>query len=582
MKSSYYSCEWLEGGLTFAPDGLYSCCVLHHQDRGWPKICDFNGGPLPVEKIKEVRKKIIQLNQSQQFENCRLCTFLKKRSWGKRDYLIDIINLSHSTHCNLKCSYCYLQLTKTGKHWWDTAEILKSGEHPYELIPTFKEMVAEGLLSPEAVINWGGGEPLLLKEFAGLLKLTLDHGNHNTVATNGTIYSEVLAQGLRAGRAEIVCSVDAGSAALYREMKERDYFDRVWAHLAAYAEYGHVTAKYIFIPRNSAKKELLAFLQKAHVSGLKNIVCDVDAFSSEYGNELASLINLARTEAEKLGLNLSVGGCGAASFPEKEVQNRSNQGGVFSSLQVLKKIKFIKEFLKIRIFGEPELKGGKTNPEWQAGLKNEALFWEAWIKEKGLEWPDDFKSRRAPDFALQTFITELLPDENRNSAVRILDVGAGPLTRIGKLRQGWQITICPVDIAAEFFDRLLRECDIVPPVRTISGEVEHLSDLFSDEYFDLVYAENLLHCSYKPLTALRQMLQVLKLGGVILLTQPLNEGRKRDYQGLYQWNIFSIAGDMMIGNAAGNAVNVSSLFCNIAKISCRVENEWINVILKKN
>ena len=579
MVEPYYSCEWLESGLTFAPDGLYACCVLHHADRGWPKICNFKGGALPVGKIREVRKKIVQMNQSRQFENCRLCTFLQKKSWGKRDYLVDVINLSHSTHCNLKCSYCYLQLSKTGKHWWDTEEILKSGETPYELIPTFRTMISEGLLAPETVINWGGGEPLLLKEFSALFKLILDHGNYSTVATNGTIFSEVLAQGLRDGRANIVCSVDAGRAEAYLKIKERDYLERVWNNLATYSEYGLVTAKYIFIPQNSTKKELLIFFQRAYASGVKSIVCDVDAFSSEYGKDLASLISLARNEAEKLGLKLSVGGCGVASFPEKEVTQKS-KGGFFSTSHIKKKMNFIRESLKISLSGEPELKGGKANPEWLSGINNESAFWEAWIKGKGLEWPDDFLFRIASGTELQSYITELLPGKNIGSDVQILDVGAGPLTRIGKLWDGRKITICPVDIEADFFNRLLREYDIIPPVKTIAGEIEYLTDLFAVEFFDLVYAENLLHCSYKPLTALRQMLQVLKPGGSILLTQPLNEGRKRNYQGLYQWNIFSENGDVLLGNENSD-VNISSLFSSIAKISCQVENEWINVILKK-
>jgi len=579
MVEPYYSCEWLESGLTFAPDGLYACCVLHHGDRGWPKICDFKGGGLPVARIGEVREKIVQMNQSQQFENCRLCTFLKKKSWGKKDYLVDVINLSHSTHCNLKCSYCYLQLSKTGKHWWDTAEILKSGETPYPLVPTFRAMIADGLLAPEAVINWGGGEPLLLKEFEALFELTVDYGNYSTVATNGTIFSEALAQGLRVGRADIVCSVDAGRAEAYLKIKERDYFERVWRNLAAYAEYGLVTAKYIFIPRNSSKKELLAFFNRAKASGIKNIVCDIDAFNSEYGKDLASLISLARNEAEKLGLNLSLGGCGVASFPEKELGQKS-KSGFLSSFQIKRKLAFLKESFKLRLSGELELQGGKTNPEWQSGIKVETAFWEAWIKGKGLEWSADFLFRTTSDTELQSYITELLPEKDIGSDVQILDVGAGPLTRIGKHWAGRQITICPIDIAADFFDQILQEYDIVPPVKTVAGEVEHLSELFAADFFDLVFAENLLHCSWKPLTAIRQMIRVLKPGGRILLTQPLNEGQKRNYQGLYQWNIFSQDGDMMIADK-NSVVNINSLFCNHVEITCQTENEWINVILQK-
>ena len=567
--------------MTFAPDGLYVCCVLHHSSLGWPRICDFAGGEFPATKVRETRERIKALIGDGKFADCRGCSLLMEEVWDKSDYLIDLVNLSHSTLCNIRCSYCYLQRPEAGKsvRWWENEDILTAGKKPYKLIPTFRNMMAEGYLSPNAIINWGGGEPLLLKEFDTLFNLTLDYGVTNSVATNGTVFSGVLAEGLKSGRANIVCSIDAGSATTYKLIKQLDYYEKVWRNLAAYAEYGKVVAKYILIPENSSGKEVLNFVRRASEAGVKEIICDVDVFSPELGKQVALLIASAREEAARLDLNLAVGGCGVVGFPEKEVEKKSRETFSFQS-RMEAGFNRIKETLKVKLHGGLELPGGERNLQWRQGLKEEADFWRLWIEKEGLDWPEDFIFRCSPTSELQDYVKAQLTDKKPGAKVRLLDVGAGALTGLGKLWSGREVEIDAVDVLADTFAADLSSCGIIPSVPTVFGEMEELSRLFNRDTFDFIYVCSSLHCSYSPLKALNEMIKVVKPGGSIMFSQVQNEGRRRGYSGIYQWDIVLEDGNLMLGNVACR-VDLGAFFGDRVDISCRAEGGWVNFSMKR-
>jgi SAM-dependent methyltransferase len=58
---------------------------------------------------------------------------------------------------------------------------------------------------------------------------------------------------------------------------------------------------------------------------------------------------------------------------------------------------------------------------------------------------------------------------------------------------------------------------VVPPVRTRRCDSERLLDMFEPDSFDVAYASNTLDHSYDPLRAIRQMIAVVRPGGIVLL-----------------------------------------------------------------
>src|SRR5205823_14175422 len=70
---------------------------------------------------------------------------------------------------------------------------------------------------------------------------------------------------------------------------------------------------------------------------------------------------------------------------------------------------------------------------WQAkGVDPELSFWRRWLESKGMHWPDDYRRRLDPNALLDELPLSCYIGQLPDDSVSILDVGAGPLTYLGK------------------------------------------------------------------------------------------------------------------------------------------------------
>lgn len=216
---------------------------------------------------------------------------------------------------------------------------------------------------------------------------------------------------------------------------------------------------------------------------------------------------------------------------------------------------------------------------WQTNLNTEIDFWDKYLKTGGLEWQEGFQTRLDPLTPLEPHIEQLLP----LGEVSVLDVGAGPLTYLGKISEGRRIQMTAVDPLAATYDKLLAKYDVMPPLRTVYGKAENLTALFQKNQFDLVHARNCLDHSFNPMRAFEQMLKVVKVGGFAIALHEINEGENEGYAGLHQWNFFTLDGDFLIGNRQGKTINVSAELKNQAEVQCDTAflSGWLIVKMKK-
>lgn len=213
---------------------------------------------------------------------------------------------------------------------------------------------------------------------------------------------------------------------------------------------------------------------------------------------------------------------------------------------------------------------GEAKCNWKEGIHEEVEFWESYLKTKGLRWPDDYRERTNPDHALQSRPAALLPGVEE---IHILDVGAGPLTYLGKKLPGKVVKITAVDPLADEYDRILSSNGVSPLVRTIKMEAENLSAGFPSNTFDLVFARNCIDHSYDPEEAILQMLDVAKAGAFVLLEHRVNEAENQEYAGLHQWN-FSISkeGDFLI-RSKRRTTNMTKKHSARCAITCEIVDE---------
>src|SRR6266516_646804 len=98
---------------------------------------------------------------------------------------------------------------------------------------------------------------------------------------------------------------------------------------------------------------------------------------------------------------------------------------------------------------------GFLKGDWAVGLPGELKFWESALKDPGRKWdPGEYRDRTDPDLELQAELKRLIPAAPGDK-VRILDVGAGPLTRLGKRWSGREVEIVAVDPLAREYETML-------------------------------------------------------------------------------------------------------------------------------
>ena len=147
--------------------------------------------------------------------------------------------------------------------------------------------------------------------------------------------------------------------------------------------------------------------------------------------------------------------------------------------------------------------------------------------------------------------------------ISILDVGAGPFTTIGTYFEESRLNITAVDPLADCYDALIRKYALEPPAKTIFAEAEKLTALFAPASFVWVNARNSIDHTASPVDAIREMMTLVKPGGMMTLRHESNEAINEGYSGFHQWNLYQENGTFYVcGRDRDAAVNISEMIPN--------------------
>ena len=208
---------------------------------------------------------------------------------------------------------------------------------------------------------------------------------------------------------------------------------------------------------------------------------------------------------------------------------------------------------------------------WKAGIRSQRQFWDNYFATRGLHWKDQYDLRFDPNLPLQPRPAALLPRDG--ATINILDVGAGPITYLGKVHDGKKVTITATDALADEFDKILKKHDIDPPVHTQLVSAEELTQKFAPNTFDLVFARNCIDHTYDPEQSVLQMITVVKPGQYVLMEHVPNEAIHQDYDGVHQWNFSqSSLGEFLISSKT-NTINMTKKYEHLCLISCEIISE---------
>lgn len=267
---SYVSCWYIESALVLHPNTLYHCCIPVNGVFGSPPIAEYLGGPLPFDAIErsreEHRKKAADI-QNYPGHHCHGCVFLQEKQWDNK-HIFNNIHFNNSFQCNLSCKYCVQRAYPLEQHM-----------PKYDILPVVEELISSPhILAPDAFIFWGGGEPVILKDFDKSLELLCEHGTVHEIATNSTIFSQALYDYLKKGvKIRLKTSIDCGTREKFAAFRGRDLFDQVWTNLEKYASTGgDVSAKYIVSGDNREGRELDGFIERVRRHHIRHACVDLD------------------------------------------------------------------------------------------------------------------------------------------------------------------------------------------------------------------------------------------------------------------------------------------------------------------
>ncbi|MEW6087898.1 MAG: methyltransferase domain-containing protein [bacterium] len=181
------------------------------------------------------------------------------------------------------------------------------------------------------------------------------------------------------------------------------------------------------------------------------------------------------------------------------------------------------------------------------GIKMEIKFWEKWLCEKGGKWREDFEYRVNPDSYVSGFHKEVIDLINKEE-INVLDIGAGPLTAIGKKHLLKKINITAVDPLAGDYNLILKRYKIEPPVRTLNVSAEEITVIFRGRKFDWINAQNSLDHTADPISVINQIPALLSDNGVLSLFHEINEGLEEGYRGFHKWNFAPSDGGFTVWN----------------------------------
>jgi SAM-dependent methyltransferase len=207
--------------------------------------------------------------------------------------------------------------------------------------------------------------------------------------------------------------------------------------------------------------------------------------------------------------------------------------------------------------------------QWKINASEELKFWRDIIRG----WDKKFMNTNREE--LRDFIKELLCLP-RGGFARLLDVGSGPVTKLGTHWDDRTLELTLIDPLANEYNQMLDDAGLHTYPRPIKAFGEELVARFGPNAFDLVFSQNALDHSMDPARCIQEMIGVTKPSGIIAFNVTANEGKRNGYVGLHQWDFTFCDGKVYLSDVFGIKRILDEICEDKAIYSAEVKSELIN------
>jgi glycosyltransferase involved in cell wall biosynthesis/sulfatase maturation enzyme AslB (radical SAM superfamily) len=257
LEGKSWSCTDLHHSVFIRSGEIRTCCkrfFVGGEMRGDVKL--FEVSPFESvshEKILSAKRELHQNINAGISTACDGCPFLELKDWGPLNTLdIRYLSLEYHSVCTLKCTYC-------------SDEYYGGKNANFDVKATIHDLIANGCLANCTLVVWGGGEPVVGKDFVPILReIQRDIPQaQQRVLTNSVKFSQEVADLLAVSKGQVITSIDAGTPETFRAIRGRDRLSEVYETLRQYSHTNadRVTIKYIFTEGNSSENEVEQFVK---------------------------------------------------------------------------------------------------------------------------------------------------------------------------------------------------------------------------------------------------------------------------------------------------------------------------------
>lgn len=272
---AYKSCEDCMHTLCFMPEGLRHCMYMIPENAP-PVIPVFSNRPIDPEYVFDCKLEIEEMRMDGYVQSdCENCFRIDVKDFDNEKYINKVL-ISHKTDCNAKCTFCYNNFAGNNRH------------NPYKIIPQLEQFKP---YFKDCEMHFGGGEPTIWEEFDEIIDFAIKENFKKIIlATNGSVFSEKLAEAIKNGIAEPVFTTDTADAELFKTIKGLN-FEEVTENIKKYLTYDEEKAaihnKYIIIPNvNDNENAIRQWVDYNEQLGIRNLAVDIEAifFNENRGN----------------------------------------------------------------------------------------------------------------------------------------------------------------------------------------------------------------------------------------------------------------------------------------------------------
>ncbi len=284
----YVSCQYINHGLCFQDSRIVYCTVGNQSmEKNYSVLKEnYNGEKIDWDSLflrinndkKNLKRGIIP-------KSCMGCYMLQERDWDnevkskKFKYLL----LSNWSACNSACRYCW----RDGQDFLiddiDNNSIINEND-TYNIVPIIEDLIDKNYLDKEVQVDIAGGEPTMYYKFNEALYLLVNAGvKHITIFSNAIIYSEQIEYAIQKGAADILVSIDAGTAEMHKKLKRIVAFDRIWNNVDKYCSVlnpenkNKVKVKYIIvIGYNDSREEIYKWILRSIKANVSELILQAD------------------------------------------------------------------------------------------------------------------------------------------------------------------------------------------------------------------------------------------------------------------------------------------------------------------